>query len=88
MKCKNLDEQHHLLSCEPILESLSKEQQDFTHTVNYEDIYKCSDQQKAALTAFSWLLEARDRLLGAATPASGSSLDASPVMGDIRGLGD
>ena len=87
MSCQTIDDQRHLLQCAPIIARLSTEQQILTHTVKYEDIYGCLEHQKAVVNVFSWLLEARERLLGAATPASGVSLDASPE-GVNRGLGD
>ena len=87
MSCQNIDDQRHLLKCAPTIARLSTEQQILTHTVKYEDIYGCLEKQKGAVNVFSWLLEARERLLGAATPASGVSLDASPE-GVYRGLGD
>ena len=88
MSCQTIDDQRHLLKCTPLIARLSTEQHILTHTVKYNDIYYgCLEKQKAVVNVFSWLLEARERLLGAATPVSGVSLDASPE-GVNRGLGD
>ena len=85
--CQNIDDQRHILKCAPVLSKLSSQQQTSIHTVQYEDIFDGLDRQRSAVTVFSWLLEAREELLGAVSPASGGSLDASP-SGDSRGLGD
>ena len=78
MGCLAEDNQPHLRFCGPLLADLNREQKDAIKHIKYEDIYGSLDRQKAAITVFSWLLDARDRLLDAAKPASGASLDAAP----------
>ena len=79
--CLAEDDQPHLRFCGPLLAVLSTEQKEATKLMEYEDIFGSLDRQKAAISVFSWLLDARDRLLEAAKPASGASLDAAPTPG-------
>ena len=79
--CLVEDDQSHLRHCGPLLAELSTIQKEAVHHTQYQDIYGSLEQQKAAIVAFSWLLDARERLLKAAKPASGSSLDAAPSPG-------
>ena len=62
-----------------MLAKLDPEQRDLIGGIEYKDIYGSLEQQKAAVLAFSWLLDTRERLLEAATPASGATLDAAPT---------
>ena len=77
--CLVEDDQPHLRFCGPLLAGLSEEQKEAINNTEYKDIYGSLDQQKAAITVFSWLLNARDQLLEAATPGSGATLDAAPT---------
>ena len=79
--CSAEDSQPHLLSCKPILDLLTPQELATTYTVKYDDIYGCLERQKVAVTVFSRLLDIRERLLEAATPASGTSLDAASTPG-------
>ena len=72
------DDQEHLLNCETLLAKLSQEQLIHIHGIYHEDIYNDTFRQKLAVTGFSWLLEIRNKLLEAATPASGTTLVAAP----------
>ena len=80
--CLVEDNQPHLLICGGLLGELDAEQKEAVNRTEYFAIYGSLEQQKAAVTAFSWLLYARERLLGAATPASGATLDAVPTPGN------
>ena len=75
------DHQHHLLTCSSLKSYLNQQEILKLSLIEYEDIYGSLDRQKAAILVFSWLLDARDRLLEAAKPASGASLDAAPTPG-------
>ena len=77
--CSDEDDQPHLLHCKPLLAKLDPEQRDLIGGIEYKDIYGSLEQQKAAVLAFSWLLDTRERLLEAATPVSGATLDAAPT---------
>ena len=79
--CSAEDDQPHLRFCRPLLAELSIEQKEAIKHTEYEDIYGSLDRQKAAITVLSLLLDTRDRLLEAAKPASGASLDAAPTPG-------
>ena len=81
LTCSAEDPQPHLLSCKPILYLLTPQELATTHTVKYNNIYGCLERQKVAVTVFSGLLDIRGRLLEAATPASGTTLDAASTPG-------
>ena len=73
--CLVEDDQSHIHFCGPFLSCLSQEQKEAIQHTEYKDIYGSLDQQKATITVFSWLLNARDQLLEAAT------LHAAPTPG-------
>ena len=79
------DSQEHLRTCKPLLKELSEHQKLAVQKVKFEDIYNNPNCQKEAVTIFSLLLDAREKLLEAGKPTSGSSLDAAPPGGN-RGL--
>ena len=80
------DSQQHLLSCQSLLSHLNQEQLKFIQEISFDDLYSDTARQKRTVTVFSWLLDIRERLLEAATPASGASLIAAPTKGGNRGL--
>ena len=75
------DEQEHLIKCHKILEELGSQPLELALSVEYQDLYGNTHQQKAAVEVFMKLLEVRSRLLEdirvKKTPASGTSLDTA-----------
>ena len=85
-KCVNSqDTQEHILLCKPLLDDLPQEKRDAALLLNYNDIYRNTNQQIDAVKVFSGLLETQDELLQKAKSTSGLSLDAAPT-GGISGL--
>ena len=81
------DSQRHLLLCQVLLNQLTPEQQGEVQGITYNDIYAADlARQKLAVRVFSLLIDIRERLLEAVTPASGVSLVAAPTPGGNRGL--
>ena len=80
-QCKSEDTQQHLLLCQVILEELTPQEKSEHKNISYQDIYGSLEQQMTAVKLFSSLLDIRERLLQAAHPASGSTLDATPLLG-------
>ena len=64
------DSQPHLLLCQALLNQLTTEQQEDVQGISYNDIYADLARQKLAVRGFSILLDVRERLLEAVTPAS------------------
>ena len=64
------DSQQHLLLCQALLNQLTTEQQEDVQGISYNDIYADLACQKLAVRGFSILLDVRERLLEAVTPAS------------------
>ena len=86
LKCPGeQDSQEHIMVCKPLLAELSEDEKFAVQNVKYDHIYGDMKSQKDVVTIFTWLLEAREKLLEAANPTSGSSLDAAPLGGG-RGL--
>ena len=82
LKCSNSqDSQEHLLKCKPLQDKLTPDQREVMKKVNYNDIYENPKKQKEAVAVFTWLLNAREKLLDTPKPTSGYSLDAAPTRG-------
>ena len=79
------DDQEHILKCKTLQAQLSEEQLKLIQDVYYDDIYNNTTRQKIAVRGFICMLEIRESLLEAATPASGATLVAAPPGGN-RGL--
>ena len=92
MKCQqiqqnqNEDSQQHLLVCKTLLSQLNQEQYKLIEGISYNDLYSNTVRQKLAVTGFTWLLDIRERLLEATTPASGVTLVAASTPGGNSGL--
>ena len=86
LNCRQQDSQSHLLSCETLLTELTQDQLKLILELSYEDLYHGTERQKLAVTGFTWLLDIRERLLEAASPASGATLVATSSPGRNRGL--
>ena len=86
LNCRQQDSQSHLLSCEILLTELTQDQLKLIQELSYEDLYHGTERQKLAVTGFTWLLDIRERLLEAASPASGATLVATSSPGRKRGL--
>ena len=92
LKCQEIqqnqdeDSQQHLLVCKTLLSQLSQEQYKLIEGISYNDLYSNTVRQKLAVTGFTWLLNIRERLLEATTPASGVTLVAASTPGGNRGL--
>ena len=83
---QNEDSQQHLLVCNTLLSQLSQEQYKLIEGISYNDLYSNTVRQKLAVTGFTWLLNIRERLLEATTPASGVTLVAASTPGGNNGL--
>ena len=83
--CNEEDTQRHMLSCKALLAELKPEHKQLINSVEYEDIYGSTEAQMRAVNMFTILLEIREGLQQAATPASGSSLVATPLPGGDGG---
>ena len=92
LKCQEIqqnqdeDSQQHLLVCNTLLSQLSQEQYKLIEGISYNDLYSNTVRQKLAVTGFTWLLNIRERLLEATTPAIGVTLVAASTPGGNSGL--
>ena len=80
------DSQYHFLTCQFLLTQLTWEKHKRIQGLICDDLYSTTAKQKLAVAGFTWLLDTRERLLEAATPASGATLVAAPSPGSNRGL--
>ena len=83
---QNEDSQQHLFICKTLLSQLNQEQYKLIEGISYNDLYSNTVRQKLAVTGFTWLLDIRERLLEATTPASGVTLVAASTPGGNSGL--
>ena len=92
LKCQQIqqnqkeDSQQHLLLCPTLLSQLTQEQSKLIDGISYDDLYSDTARQKLAVTGFTWLLNIREKLIEAITPASGVTLVAASTPGGNRGL--
>ena len=78
------DSQYHFLNCQLLLTQLTWEKHKIIQGLNCDD--STTARQNLAVAGFTWLLDIREMLLEAATPASGATLVAAPSPWSNRGL--